>query len=46
MTDPGNVWRRWIGVLPRLCAEHTSLSASLPSLPYVSRMARCLEEFG
>jgi len=46
MNDPENVWRRWIGVLPHSCAKHTSLSASLPSLPYVSRMARCRKEFG
>ncbi len=28
-----HAWRRWICVLPRSCAEHTSLGASLPSLP-------------
>jgi hypothetical protein len=32
----GHVWRRWIGILGHSCAEHTSLTASLPSLPYVS----------
>jgi hypothetical protein len=26
-------WWRWICVLLRSCAEHTSLGASLPSLP-------------
>ncbi len=26
-------WRRWICVLDHSCAEHTSLTASLPSLP-------------
>jgi hypothetical protein len=26
-------WRRWICVLDRSCAEHTSLTASWPSLP-------------
>ena len=26
-------WRRWICVLDNSCAEHTSLTASLPSLP-------------
>jgi hypothetical protein len=35
MIAQDHVWRRWICVLDRSCAKHTSLTASLPSLPYV-----------
>jgi hypothetical protein len=30
-----HAWLRWIGVLDRSCAQHTSLTASLTSLPCV-----------
>ena len=39
MSTHGHAWLRWICVLDRSCAEHTTLTASLPSLPCVPMWA-------